>query len=247
MKVLAAKPRPAQVPAAIDITAEIRKELPKALLEKLAEIEKVSPQPVQFLQEDELWGGAQGMYSIEGKIWIAATAKKEWGVVGEELMHFHWRTSGLPRMRPAGNDELAALIDQIGGFFEEHTFFPFLQELGYTPRAAVDAAMPATARDLAKAGPQRVKDEGDNDALRTMLVAKYIQAAMMTSGNTGDQVMTVFDDEALKPYAKIGEAICAEIRSMNARDSADIKERMERTLFTHLKLDKSVAEVKPAF
>jgi hypothetical protein len=108
-------------------------------------------------------------------------------------------------MKPAGDDDSAAAIDQIGGHFEEHTFFPFLEGLGFTPRAAIDVAM-AAAADL-KARIKRVKEEGNTAVLRVLLAAKYIQANLMTSGNNGEQVVKIFEDEALQPYAKIGQAI----------------------------------------
>lgn len=233
-----------------EITAEIKKELPQQLLDKLTEVEEVLGESVKFIESDSLFGGSHGFINILTKqIWIASAARRNLGVAGEEIMHFHWRTKGLPRvnaLEPSAKAGYDAALHQLGGHFEEYTFYPFLEELQLNPRAGIDTIMPATAADL-QAGIERVKNERQNVGLRVLLAAKYVQAKLMSSGANGDQVLRIFEDDALKPFAKAFGVVCNEIVGGKDKAKDAVKEHLERILFTHLEVPKDAVEVKPAF
>lgn len=231
----------------MDITADIKKELPKQLLEKLSEAEKVLKKEVTIYESGELYGGSQGMMDPQGKIWIASASRKDMGVVGEEIMHLHWRTSGLPRMKPlepAKQGGYESPILQLGGHFEEYSFFPFLQDLALNPRGVIDRLIPSMAADLA-AGVDRVKAEPDSVPLRILLAAKYVQAKVMTSGSNGGPALKIFEHVTLKPYAKVFDLVCEEVMAAKDKSKDEVKERMERTLYTHLDLPKDSVSVEP--
>src|SRR5262249_32583208 len=126
------------------------------------------------------------------------------------------------------------------------TFFPFLEGLNLKPREAIDEIMPAMASDL-KAGIDRVKSERQSVAMRVLLAAKYVQAKLMTTGTNGDQLLQVFEDKVLQPFAKEFDVVCDEIVAGKDKDRDGVKEHLERILFTRLEVPKDAVEVKPVF
>jgi hypothetical protein len=246
-KVIVAKPKPkAPIPVENDVTDEVKKGLPKELLTKLEEVEKV--QKVKILEVDGLAGNAAGGVKTDGTIYVLPSTKGNHATVGEEIMHLHRWTSGYPKvtpLQPAFAAGYAGAIKLISGLFEEFEFFPFLKGLNLSPHAAVDNVMANTAREL-KLLKEGVKSDGATDYWRATLCGLFAQASL-TSEKNGPLVLKLFEDDVFAPYAAIGKLICEEISTAAGKDQDATKEHMERAVFTHLKLPKDAVEVKPVF
>ena len=121
-------------------------------------------------------------------------------------MHLHrFIVGGFPKaepLEPAKDAGYASGLYQIAGHFDEHAFFPFLEEIGLAPRNEVGAEMQRTARLLANEL-ESIQADGPTDYWRVLLSAIYVQAQLIApAGPAGrDRVPQLYSHDALAEYA----------------------------------------------
>lgn len=219
------------------IGASVRAALPAALAEKLHDVELVLGRPVTFLEEACLRGEAAGSARPDGVITLASRAVHNFSVIGEEIMHLHRWTRGYPAIEPttlAWKAGYAPALQRLSGHFDEYAFFPFLEDLGLSPRGDVAPALQPQLEAIEELIP-KLQQERDNPRWRIQLPVVFVQAALLApDGPERDALLKKFGDSALADAAEVGRALCAEIVAAQNETPADVERRMQKSLENYL-------------
>ena len=184
---------------------------------------------------------------------LAATAelsRSTMGVLGEEIMHLLRRAEGYPAIQP---QQLASLHDYdlalsgLSGHFEEHAFFPFLENLGLDPRAPLTTTIDQSGRMLPTMLP-RIEQNGRTAKWKVRLSTLFVQASLMAQESRArTQLLELFNHPTLAPYAQLGDFLRGEITAAGNGAPAEVGERMRRCV-ERLELPPEAAIVMvPAF
>lgn len=150
----------------------------------------------------------------EGVVSLPPESVDNLSVIGEEIMHPHRCTRGYPAIVPGARSVLLGYksgLQALSGFFDEHAFFPFLEDLGLDPRAPIGARMVPTARAL-EAQIDEIHREGFTETWRVNLGAAYVQAPLMAPPSPDrDRLLALFDRPVLRQFRELGRTICAAI------------------------------------
>jgi hypothetical protein len=233
----------------LDVSTSVRAALPARLTHKLTEIEAAIDRQVTFRRVDAVQGGAHGGTDVENAIvYLLPQAVDNMSVIGEELMHLHrWHVGGYPKakaLQPAECAGYASGLHQIGGHFDEHAFFPFLEEMGLAPRDEVGAVMQNTARMLRLEIPE-IQRDGETEFWRVVLSAIYVQARLIAPADIEDRdsVLRLYQLPELVHYARLGGLVEREIVAAQQEGPLQVAERLERCFLTHLGLGRDAVLV----
>lgn len=230
-----------------DISARLRAMLPQPLLEKVQESETVLNQKIAFFEDTAMRGGAGGSASPDGVIKLAPRAVENMSVIGEEIMHLHRWTSGFPAIRPERFAQMfhySQGLLQIGGHFDEHAFFPFLEGIGLNPRSEVLPTLEPEMKRLEELLPD-IERQGETAQWRVVLSAKFVQAQLIApASGARDAMIGLFQKPELQPYAVSGQAVSEEIVAAACEVPAQVEQRMQRTLREWLRLNEEGASIR---
>ena len=246
----------------MNLGERVRLLLPAALRDKLAEVEATLGRLVEFRVDAALDGLAAGKASSDGTIHLssltaaevlAATAelsRDTSGVLGEEIMHLVRRAERYPAIQPQG---LASLHDYdlalscLSGHFEEHAFFPFLENLGLDPRGVLTATIDQSGRMLPRMLPH-IEQNGHTAKWRVRLSTLFVQTSLLAPESLArTRLLGLFHDPVLVPYAQLGEFLNGEITAAAGSAPLEVGERMRRCV-ERLDLPREAAVVTvPAF
>ena len=246
----------------MNLGKRVRQLLPTALRDKLAEVEAALGRLVEFRVDPTLGGMAVGKASSNGtidlspstgtEIWAATTelSRSTTGVLGEEIMHLVRRAQRYPAIQP---QELASLNDYdvalsgLSGHFEEHAFFPFLEDLGLDPRGVLTATIDQSGRMLPTMLP-RIEQNGRTAKWRVRLSILFVQTSLMAPQSLArTRLLELFNNPILGPYAQLGDFLRGEITATASAAPVEVGERM-RSCVERLELPPEAAIVMvPAF
>ncbi len=233
-----------------DLRSQVLRSLPPGLGEKLSEVETVSGL-LEFVVDPTLVGRAGGRARLEERrIALAPASTADLNAIGEEIMHWHRWTRGFPVVEPGPMAKHLGCKDglqAVGGFFDEHAFFPFLESLGLDPRSALAPALEA-AMDSITSSWNEIPRDGSQLGVLLTLSAAYVQAALMAPDSTPrDRLLKLFDNDALAVYRELGKILCAEIDLSAAEPADEVQSRMTRVVQEHWGLPPEVATVRRPF
>lgn len=216
-----------------DISDRVRNRVDglRPLAQKLAEVEASLGRPVRFCSDPHLVGyAAARTEKPQGRVYLRPDCVEDLSVIGEEVMHLHRMAEAYPVIKPlqrAANDGYDDVLNGLSGFFEEHAFFAFLEELGLDPRRAVGQTIGDSVRMLPQVLPRIPQWQ---EPMRTVkLSALFVQTNLMAPNSEARaELLRAFQRPPLDAFRQVGEFFCDEIGA--ARDEAprEVEVRMRR-------------------
>lgn len=201
------------------------------LAQKLAEVEASLGRPVQFYSDPSLLGRAAArVEQPKGRVYLCPDRVADLSVIGEEVMHLHRMAEGYPVIKPlqrASDDGYDDVLHGLSGFFEEHAFFPFLEELGLDPRRAVGYTIQESVSKLPQVLPRIPQWQ---EPMRTVrLSALFVQTNLMAPRSKArDALLRAFQMPPLDAVKPTGEFVCHEIGSARHEGPHEVEVRMRR-------------------
>jgi hypothetical protein len=166
----------------------------------------------------------------QGRVYLRPDCVDDLSVIAEEVMHLHRMAEAYPVIKPlqrAANDGYADVLNGLSGFFDEHAFFPFLEELGLDPRKAVGQTIGDSLRKLPEALP-RIR--GWQEPMRSVkLSALFVQTNLMAPNSEArTELLRAFQKPPLDAYRELGEFLCDEIGGAREEPPPKVEARMRR-------------------
>lgn len=219
------------------------------MAQKLAEVEASLGRAVRFGADPSLAGyAAARTKKPQGRVFLRPDCVEDLSTIGEEIMHLHRMAERYPVIKPlqrAANDGYADVLNALTGFFEEHAFFPFLEELGLDPRRSVGQ----TVRDSLGMLPQLLPRiaRWQEPMRRVKLSALFVQTDLMAPDSEHrTELLRAFERPLLDAGREVGSSLCDQIRAARDDPPQDVEARMERCV-ERLRLpgDAAVVVVEP--
>lgn len=203
----------------------------RPLAQKLAEVEALLGRPVCFWSDPRLAGyAAARVEKPQGRVYLRPDCVEDLSVIGEEIMHLHRMAEVYPVIKPlqrAASEGYDDVLNGLSGFFEEHAFFPFLEELGLDPRWAVGQ----TIRDSLTMLPQVLPriERWQEPRRRVTLSALFVQANLMAPNSEArTELLRAFQIPPLDACREVGEFLCDEIDAARDESPPEVEVRMRR-------------------
>lgn len=216
-----------------DVSGRVRNRVDAScpLAQKLAEVEASLGRPVRFWSDPNLVGyAAARTEKPQGRVYLRPDCVEDLSVIGEEIMHLHRMVKAYPVIKPlqrAANEGYDDVLNGLSGFFEEHAFFPFLEELGLDPRKAVGQTIGDSLRMLPQVLP---RIGGWQEPMRRVkLSALFVQTNLMAP-NSEDrtELLRAFQKPPLNACREVGEFLCDEIGAARDEPPPKVEVRMRR-------------------
>ncbi len=238
-----------------DISDEVRGKLPAGVARALDEVEEVLGKRVNFFLVSYLGVTAAGQTFLEGYVELPPESRSNLSIIGEEIMHLHRWTRGYPAIKPsemADFQDYGGALRGLGGYFDEYSFFPFLEREGLNPRGELQPRIVDAVEKLTGGLLDRIeRDKGTGQftlGWRVRLTVTYVRASLLACKSMErDLLVDLFKGTELRQYTEVGENISVEIVKAAKEAPDNVAERMRTCVFRHLGLPDSAATVRTYF
>lgn len=239
-----------------DIGDEIRRKLPAQVAVALDEVEKAYRRRIPFFLVSGLGVTAGGRSDPAGFVELPLESRGNLNVIAEEIMHLHRWTRGYPAICPeslAYTDGYSDALKALGGYFDEYSFFPFLESAGLSPRSELEPGF-AEALDILRSKlpfeiPRDYKSREFTLGWRVKLAVTHVRALLLGAPSLAkDSLLKLYSEEPLlQPYADLGSRVSSEIAAAGNGTPEEVEAHMQTCLHFHLGLPPTAATVLRPF